>query len=62
MTGIGKIIGRRAGKQHLLAKKNNKRKLRLSVMVFTDVSPLSLLWIVLLDCVIYNSYGTRQFC
>ncbi|KAA3464080.1 50S ribosomal protein L35, chloroplastic [Gossypium australe] len=32
VTGRGKIIRRRAGKQHLLAKKNTKRKLRLSKM------------------------------
>ncbi|TXG60864.1 hypothetical protein EZV62_012227 [Acer yangbiense] len=32
VTGRGKIVRRRAGKQHLLAKKNNKRKLRLSKM------------------------------
>ncbi|GMH13785.1 hypothetical protein Nepgr_015626 [Nepenthes gracilis] len=33
VTGRGKIMRRRAGKQHLLAKKNSKRKLRLSKMV-----------------------------
>ena len=33
VTGRGKIVRRRSGKQHLLAKKNNKRKLRLSKMV-----------------------------
>ena len=38
MTGKGKIMRRRAGKQHLLAKKNTKRKLRLSKMVFTSLS------------------------
>ncbi|KAL9442551.1 hypothetical protein AB3S75_020965 [Citrus x aurantiifolia] len=32
VTGKGKILRRRAGKQHLLAKKNTKRKLRLSKM------------------------------
>ncbi|KAI4377700.1 hypothetical protein MLD38_015286 [Melastoma candidum] len=32
VTGTGKIVRRRAGKQHLLAKKNTKRKLRLSKM------------------------------
>ena len=32
VTGRGKIVRRGAGKQHLLAKKNNKRKLRLSKM------------------------------
>ncbi|CAH2061296.1 unnamed protein product [Thlaspi arvense] len=32
VTGKGKIVRRRSGKQHLLAKKNNKRKLRLSKM------------------------------
>ncbi|XP_031271202.1 50S ribosomal protein L35, chloroplastic [Pistacia vera] len=32
VTGSGKIVRRRAGKQHLLAKKNTKRKLRLSKM------------------------------
>ncbi|KAL5772985.1 hypothetical protein ACOSP7_012602 [Xanthoceras sorbifolium] len=32
VTGKGKIVRRRAGKQHLLAKKNTKRKLRLSKM------------------------------
>ncbi|KAK9715578.1 hypothetical protein RND81_06G174400 [Saponaria officinalis] len=33
VTGKGKIVRRRAGKQHLLAKKTTKRKLRLSKMV-----------------------------
>ncbi|GMP36028.1 hypothetical protein CsSME_00008273 [Camellia sinensis var. sinensis] len=33
VTGSGKIMRRRAGKQHLLGKKNTKRKLRLSKMV-----------------------------
>ncbi|KAG8639472.1 hypothetical protein MANES_14G113600v8 [Manihot esculenta] len=33
VTGRGKIVRRRAGKQHLLAKKNTKRKLRLSKIV-----------------------------
>ncbi|XP_011623774.1 50S ribosomal protein L35, chloroplastic [Amborella trichopoda] len=32
VTGNGKIVRRRAGKQHLLAKKNTKRKNRLSKM------------------------------
>ncbi|KAJ7979573.1 50S ribosomal protein L35 [Quillaja saponaria] len=32
VTGRGKIVRRRAGKQHLLQKKNTKRKLRLSKM------------------------------
>ncbi|CAD5181863.1 unnamed protein product [Musa acuminata subsp. malaccensis] len=32
VMGRGKIVRRRAGKQHLLAKKNTKRKLRLSKM------------------------------
>ncbi|XP_028117556.1 50S ribosomal protein L35, chloroplastic-like isoform X4 [Camellia sinensis] len=32
VTGSGKIMRRRAGKQHLLGKKNTKRKLRLSKM------------------------------
>ncbi|CAN6482259.1 unnamed protein product [Victoria cruziana] len=32
VTGNGKIMRRRAGKQHLLAKKNTKRKNRLSKM------------------------------
>ncbi|KAL5547595.1 hypothetical protein UlMin_002826 [Ulmus minor] len=32
VTGRGKIVRRRAGKQHLLCKKNTKRKLRLSKM------------------------------
>ncbi|XP_040997526.1 50S ribosomal protein L35, chloroplastic-like [Juglans microcarpa x Juglans regia] len=32
VTGRGKIVRRRAGKQHLLYKKNSKRKLRLSKM------------------------------
>ncbi|XP_043707167.1 50S ribosomal protein L35, chloroplastic [Telopea speciosissima] len=32
VTGTGKIVRRRAGKQHLLAKKNTKRKKRLSKM------------------------------
>ncbi|KAL8127024.1 large ribosomal subunit protein bL35c [Apium graveolens] len=38
VTGSGKIVRRRAGKQHLLAKKNNKRKLRLSKMLQVDRS------------------------
>ncbi|XP_058067801.1 large ribosomal subunit protein bL35c [Magnolia sinica] len=33
VTGNGKIMRRRAGKQHLLVKKNTKRKLRLSKMI-----------------------------
>ncbi|KAK4777939.1 hypothetical protein SAY87_018126 [Trapa incisa] len=33
VTGRGKIVRRRAGKQHLLAKKNTKRKTRLSKVV-----------------------------
>ncbi|KAF3329591.1 50S ribosomal protein L35 [Carex littledalei] len=33
VTGTGKIVRRRAGKQHLLGKKNTKRKNRLSKMV-----------------------------
>ncbi|XP_022135559.1 50S ribosomal protein L35, chloroplastic isoform X2 [Momordica charantia] len=33
VTGRGKIVRRRAGKQHLLYKKNTKRKLRLSKMI-----------------------------
>ncbi|AES92460.1 putative ribosomal protein L35 [Medicago truncatula] len=33
VTGAGKIVRRRAGKQHLLYKKNKKRKLRLSKMI-----------------------------
>ncbi|KAH9603388.1 hypothetical protein KSS87_008992 [Heliosperma pusillum] len=33
VTGKGKIVRRRAGKQHLLAKKTTKRKLRLSKLV-----------------------------
>ncbi|KAE8687146.1 50S ribosomal protein L35 [Hibiscus syriacus] len=32
VTGKGKIVRRRAGKQHLLAKKNTKRKFCLSKM------------------------------
>ncbi|XP_039131638.1 50S ribosomal protein L35, chloroplastic [Dioscorea cayenensis subsp. rotundata] len=38
VTGTGKIVRRRAGKQHLLAKKNTKRKLRLSKMHPVDKS------------------------
>ncbi|CDP02854.1 unnamed protein product [Coffea canephora] len=38
VSGSGKIMRRRAGKQHLLAKKNTKRKLRLSKMVQVDQS------------------------
>ncbi|XP_078443500.1 ribosomal protein L35 [Wolffia australiana] len=38
VTGRGKIVRRRAGKQHLLAKKNTKRKLRLSKMLQVDRS------------------------
>ncbi|KAL0885900.1 hypothetical protein Bca101_009883 [Brassica carinata] len=37
VTGRGKIVRRRSGKQHLLAKKNNKRKLRLSKMLLLNV-------------------------
>ncbi|KAL8502400.1 hypothetical protein ACS0TY_021522 [Phlomoides rotata] len=36
VTGGGKIIRRRAGKQHLLRKKNTKRRNRLSKMVQVD--------------------------
>ncbi|XP_061347517.1 large ribosomal subunit protein bL35c [Gastrolobium bilobum] len=36
VTGRGKIVRRRAGKQHLLYKKNTKRKLRLSKMSQVD--------------------------
>ncbi|THG19969.1 hypothetical protein TEA_009438 [Camellia sinensis var. sinensis] len=32
VTGSGKIMRRRAGKQHLLRKKNTKRKLRLTAL------------------------------
>ncbi|OIW19472.1 hypothetical protein TanjilG_09492 [Lupinus angustifolius] len=32
VTGAGRIVRRRAGKQHLLYKKNSRRKLRLSKM------------------------------
>ncbi|WVZ79189.1 hypothetical protein U9M48_026797 [Paspalum notatum var. saurae] len=40
VTGRGKIVRRCAGKQHLLAKKNTKRKKRLSKMVrFCSVPP-----------------------
>ncbi|XP_021750032.1 50S ribosomal protein L35, chloroplastic-like [Chenopodium quinoa] len=38
VTGKGKIVRRRAGKQHLLAKKNTKRKNRLSKLVQVDRS------------------------
>ncbi|KAL2936463.1 50S ribosomal protein L35 chloroplastic [Bienertia sinuspersici] len=38
VTGKGKIVRRRAGKQHLLAKKNTKRKSRLSKVVQVDRS------------------------
>ncbi|PKA65474.1 50S ribosomal protein L35, chloroplastic [Apostasia shenzhenica] len=38
VTGKGKIVRRRAGKQHLLAKKSTKRKLRLSKMLTVDKS------------------------
>jgi len=40
VTGRGKIVRRCAGKQHLLAKKNTKRKKRLSKMVFFCSSTL----------------------
>ncbi|XXG58554.1 hypothetical protein AAC387_Pa04g0841 [Persea americana] len=33
VTGSGRIMRRRSGKQHLLVKKNTKRKLRLSKMI-----------------------------
>uniref|UniRef100_A0A5B7BQR5 50S ribosomal protein L35 n=1 Tax=Davidia involucrata TaxID=16924 RepID=A0A5B7BQR5_DAVIN len=36
VTGSGKIMRRRAGKQHLLRKKNAKRRLRLSKMLQVD--------------------------
>ncbi|XP_057537685.1 50S ribosomal protein L35, chloroplastic [Amaranthus tricolor] len=38
VTGKGKIVRRRAGKQHLLAKKSTKRKNRLSKVVQVDRS------------------------
>ncbi|CAN4113284.1 unnamed protein product [Withania somnifera] len=38
VSGSGKIMRRRAGKQHLLAKKNTKRKNRLSKTVQVDRS------------------------
>ncbi|GER36739.1 50S ribosomal protein L35 [Striga asiatica] len=38
VTGSGKIMRRRAGKQHLLRKKNTKRRLRLSKTVQVDRS------------------------
>uniref|UniRef100_A0A7N1A787 50S ribosomal protein L35 n=1 Tax=Kalanchoe fedtschenkoi TaxID=63787 RepID=A0A7N1A787_KALFE len=38
VTGRGKIVRRRAGKQHLLVKKNAKRRNRLSKMVQVDRS------------------------
>jgi large subunit ribosomal protein L35 len=46
VTGAGKIVRRRAGKQHLLYKKNKKRKLRLSKLVtsfFNFILHISLL-------------------
>ncbi|PWA38310.1 Ribosomal protein L35 [Artemisia annua] len=38
VTGTGKIVRRRAGKQHLLRKKNAKRRTRLSKTVQVDRS------------------------
>ncbi|XP_047329854.1 50S ribosomal protein L35, chloroplastic-like [Impatiens glandulifera] len=38
VTGTGKIMRRRAGKQHLLRKKNTKRRVRLSKMLQVDRS------------------------
>ncbi|VFQ95169.1 unnamed protein product [Cuscuta campestris] len=38
VSGSGKIMRRRAGKQHLLRKKNARRRLRLSKMVQVDRS------------------------
>ncbi|KAJ4810572.1 50S ribosomal protein L35 [Rhynchospora pubera] len=38
VTGTGKIVRRRAGKQHLLGKKNTKRKNRLSKMIQVNKS------------------------
>ncbi|XP_076943595.1 large ribosomal subunit protein bL35c-like [Bidens hawaiensis] len=38
VTGTGKIVRRRAGKQHLLRKKNAKRRNRLSKLVQVDRS------------------------
>ncbi|RLN13282.1 putative plastid ribosomal protein L35 [Panicum miliaceum] len=37
VTGRGKIVRRCAGKQHLLGKKNTKRKKRLSKMVLSRI-------------------------
>ncbi|KAL1563511.1 60S ribosomal protein L35 [Salvia divinorum] len=38
VTGSGKVMRRRAGKQHLLRKKNTKRRLRLSKSIQVDRS------------------------
>lgn len=38
VTGRGKIVRRRAGKQHLLSKKNTKRRKRLSKMIQVNKS------------------------
>ncbi|KAF0902852.1 hypothetical protein E2562_019158 [Oryza meyeriana var. granulata] len=38
VTGRGKIVRRRAGKQHLLGKKNTKRRKRLSKMIQVNKS------------------------
>uniref|UniRef100_A0A453T5K4 50S ribosomal protein L35 n=1 Tax=Aegilops tauschii subsp. strangulata TaxID=200361 RepID=A0A453T5K4_AEGTS len=41
VTGTGKIVRRCAGKQHLLSKKNAKRRKRLSKMVQVNKSDYS---------------------
>ncbi|XP_063936289.1 large ribosomal subunit protein bL35c-like [Daucus carota subsp. sativus] len=64
VTGSGKIIRRRAGKQHLLAKKNNKRKLRLSKMLQVDrsdynnvIGALPYLKLSVSDLLLYHLHG-----
>lgn len=58
VSGSGKIMRRRAGKQHLLRKKNTKRRLRLS----KTVCPLSSLnFYSLFCCRIIGFIGSDEF-
>ena len=59
VTGRGKIVRRCAGKQHLLAKKNTKRKKRLSKMVFFCSSTLVQLNFSTVAYFVYKSRPVR---
>ena len=59
VTGRGKIVRRCAGKQHLLAKKNTKRKKRLSKMVFFCSSTLVQLSFSTVAYFVYKSRPVR---